>query len=75
MKAQRITNPYPVSQRIDKRLYSIKDAAEYLGRSIWSIREMIWAGKLPYVKDGRRILLDINDIDDWITENKTRFDY
>ena len=56
-----------------KRLYSIKEAALYLGRSVWAVREMIWAGKLPYIKDGRRILVDIYDMDEWIEKNKTRF--
>jgi excisionase family DNA binding protein len=31
---------------------------------------MIWEGKLPAVRDGRRILLDINDLDQWIEANK-----
>lgn len=70
MKAQRITNPLR-----QKRLYSIKEASEYLGRSVWAVREMLWAGKMPYVKDGRRVLLDINDIDLWIEKNKTQFTY
>jgi len=37
-------------ERPAKRLYSIKDAAVYLGRSVCAVREMIWAGKLPYIK-------------------------
>lgn len=56
-----------------KRLYSIKEASLYLGRSVWAVREMIWAGKLTHIKDGRRILLDIYDMDEWIERNKTRF--
>ena len=44
-----------------------------MGRTEWALREMIWAGKLPYVKDGKRILLDIRDMDEWIEQNKTRF--
>ena len=36
---------------------------------------MIWAGKVPYVKDGKRNLLDIRDMDDWIERSKTRFTY
>jgi excisionase family DNA binding protein len=73
MKAQGIT--YPVRQGLNKRLYSIKEASLYLGRSVWAVREMLWAGKLPYVKDGRRILLDINDINIWIEKNKTQFTF
>ena len=56
-----------------KRLYSIKDASIYLGQSECAIREMIWAGKMPYIKDGRRILLDINDMNEWIDKNISRY--
>jgi excisionase family DNA binding protein len=74
MKGQRILNP--VSQRPNKRLYSLKEASEYLGRGIWAIRRMIWNGEIAYVKAGqRRILLDIKDMNDWIEKNKTQFTY
>ena len=66
-KAQRIKSPL---SPLRKRLYSISEAAEYLGRSVWSIRELIWAGKLPSVKAGRRVHLDIIDLDKWIERNK-----
>jgi len=58
-----------------KRLYSINDAAVYLGRSVWAVREMLWAGKIPFVKDGKRILIDIRDMDAWIDISKTRTTY
>ena len=61
-----------MKKNLDKRLYSIKEAALYLGRSVWAVREMLWAGKMPYIKDGRRVLLDINDMDAWIEANKIR---
>ena len=57
---------------LKKRLYSISEAAEYLGRSVWSIPELIWAGKLPSVKVGRRIHLDIIDLDNLIERNKVK---
>jgi len=65
----------PKKERLVKRLYTIKEAALYLGRSECAVREMIWAGKLPYVKDGKSILLDIYDMDEWIEKNKTRFTF
>jgi len=61
--------------RPQKRLYSIQDASVYLGRSIWAIREMIWAGKIPCVRDGKRVLIDIQDMDTWIERNKTKYVY
>jgi excisionase family DNA binding protein len=66
-----ISNPSGV---IPKRLYSIKEAWVYLGRSVCALREMIWAGKLPYIRDGRRILLDIHDMNLWVEKSKTRFE-
>jgi len=57
-----------------KRLYSIKEAAVYLGRTDWSIRELIWKGKLPHVKVGRRVHLDIYDLDSFIEKNKVAND-
>jgi hypothetical protein len=33
---------------------------------------MLWAGKIPFVKDGRRLLLDIRDMDTWIESSKTQ---
>jgi len=68
-KAQRIGNPL----RLDKRLYDLKEAATYLGRPIFSVRTLIWSGKLPYVKEGRRQYIDVVDMDKYIECNKTTF--
>ncbi len=46
-----------------KRLYSIDEAARYLGRTAWAIRHLIWNGILPSVQIGRRVQLDIRDLD------------
>jgi excisionase family DNA binding protein len=56
-----------------KRLLTIPEAGEYLGRSIWSIRELIWKGSLPIVREGRRIHLDITDLEAWVKERKIRY--
>lgn len=72
MKTQGI---YPVREKPHKRLYSITEAAEYLGRSVWSVRELIWAGAIPYIKVGRRIHLDIIDMDSFIEKNKNQITF
>lgn len=61
--------------QMTKRLLSEKEAAQYLGRSLWGVREMRYAGKLPFVKDGKRILFDVLDLHDWIEKSKTQFTY
>lgn len=55
-----------------KRLYSVPEAAYYLGRTVDALREIIWAGKIPYFKDGKRILIDVQDMEDFIERNKMR---
>jgi len=58
-----------------KRLYNTAAAACYLGRSVDSLRELLWAGKLPYIKDGKRIYVDVQDMDAYIERTKTQFTY
>jgi excisionase family DNA binding protein len=68
-KAQGISNP------LFKRLYTLKEAAAYLGRSVWSIRDLIWSGIIPVVKQngGRKIYLDIVDLEEFINKNKETY--
>lgn len=67
-RAQGIT--YPVRPR----LLPLKQAAEYLGLSLWAIRERVWSGDLPVVKfnNGRKMFIDREDIEDFIESNKMR---
>ena len=58
------------NKAIIKRLYNVSEAADYLGRSVNAIREMQWAGKLAYIKDGKRILFDVRDMDSWIESHR-----
>ena len=44
---------------IPKRLFNIEEAAIYLGRTPCALREMIWAGKLPIVKDGKEDIIGL----------------
>lgn len=58
-----------------KRLYSVPEAACYLGRTVDALREIMWSGRLPYVKDGRRVLIDVRDMDEFIEKNKVHLTY
>jgi excisionase family DNA binding protein len=77
-KVERLTK-YKAERRApkgpSKRLFTVPEAACYLGRTVDGLREMIYAGKLDYIKDGRRVLLDVKDLDAYIERNKTRFSY
>ena len=61
-----------MSNGMGKRLYTLKEGAQYLGRSEWGMRELIWAGKIPVVREegARKIFLDLQDLNDFIQKNK-----
>ena len=55
---------------IEKRLYTLDEAAIYLGRSIWSVRRLIWSGELPQVRAGGRVHVDVRDMEAFIEKHK-----
>jgi hypothetical protein len=71
MKERGIKNANPIS----KRLYTIEEAGVYLGSTAWGIRELIWSGKVPYVRAGKKIYLDILYLDEFIEKHKTRYEF
>lgn len=64
--AQGIHNP------IGPRLLPLKKAADYIGLTVWAMRERIWAGQIPVVQfpGGRKQYIDIQDLDVFIQDNK-----
>ena len=55
-----------------KRLYTLSEAAQYLGRSEWGMRDLIWAGKIPVVREkgGRKIFIDIHELVAYVERNR-----
>ena len=70
---QEIKKPHGILSPVRKRLYTLEEAAEYLGRSKWALRELIWSAKIPVVRPcgGRKIFVDIEDLDGFIAQNKS----
>jgi hypothetical protein len=69
-KAQRTTNP------MSPRLLPLRKAAEYLGLTVWAMRERIWAGHIPVVQfpGGRKQYVDVHDLHTFIVQNKRTID-
>ena len=59
-----------MSEGVSKRLYSVKEAGRYLGRSPWTIRRLIRDGCLREVRQGRRVMIDLVDMDLFIETYK-----
>ena len=60
--------PYPMSPR----LLPLKNAAQWLGLTVWGMRERIWAGDIPVVRfpGGRKMFIDVRDLEGLIERNK-----
>jgi excisionase family DNA binding protein len=62
----------PAGNAIPRRLVRLKDAAQYLSLSPWKVRKLIQDRRLPVVHDGdgSPFLLDLCDLDAYVTSNK-----
>jgi hypothetical protein len=58
---------------LPKRLYTLEEGATYLGRTVWAMRGLVWKGSIPIVREGKRIFLDIADLDKYVVRNKTTY--
>lgn len=56
----------------EQRLLTIPEAARYLACAVWSVRDLIWKGDLPYTRFGKRFQVDIRDLDALIEREKRR---
>ena len=75
-KEQWTINPKNSPKEIlKKRLLTVQETSIYLGRSVPSIRELIWKGELPFVRVGRRVHLDVFDLDRWIDQHKIKYTF
>lgn len=55
---------------IRKRLFSITELVIEFGVTAWFWRTQIWDGKLPVIQVGKKMLIDSNDIETFIRNNK-----
>ena len=57
------------------RLLTGRFEARVKGRGLYGIKEIVWAGKLPVVRGGRKMFVDLKDLDAWIDQNKETYTY
>ena len=67
-RKQGINNPWDGSETFTARprLFDLGAAASYLGRSVYSLRTLVWNGHVPVVRSGNKMGVDIRDLDRWI---------
>lgn len=56
----------------ENRWLDVHRAAAHLGATVSFIRSLIWGGEIPYVRMGKKFVLDRGDLDAWATRSKER---
>jgi len=59
-----------IAFRPEPRLLDIPAAAAYLSCTVWFVRTLIWEGRIPFLKLGKRLLLDRSDLDAFVGAQK-----
>ena len=54
----------------EPRLLSQQEAARYLGISYWTVRDLVFRREIPFLKIGRRVLVDRLDLDAYLDRSK-----
>jgi len=55
---------------VQPRLLNVKDAAAYLGATVWHVRSLVWAKKLVAMRMGHRQVFDLVDLDAFVERLK-----
>ena len=54
----------------EPRLLGVREAAAYLGSTVWAIRTLVWEEQIPYIRIGKRLLIDRADLDNFVDRHK-----
>jgi excisionase family DNA binding protein len=68
--ADRVAGKLQKSAPVQKALFTVGEAALYIGRSKSAVQNMIHDRVLPVVRNGRRVHLLKRDLDDWIEKHR-----
>jgi hypothetical protein len=55
---------------VDKRLLNTKEAAAYLGVTVFCMRTLAWQKRVPRLRLGQRDLYDVKDLDAFVEKAK-----
>jgi excisionase family DNA binding protein len=70
IRAQVLAEQQPVEKTLGPRLLTASPAAEYLGRTEGSVRQLIHKKVLPVIRFDRAVRLDVLDLDKLIDDSR-----
>jgi excisionase family DNA binding protein len=48
----------------------VSAAAAYLSWAVWAVRVLLWKKEIPFIRLGKRFLIDRADLDDFVERRK-----
>src|SRR4051812_46416820 len=69
-RKQRASNSDSANSAIIPRLLRIQDVARYISATNWFVEELIRDKKIRFLVLGKRRVIDVNDLNDWIEMQK-----
>lgn len=60
------------AMKVTRRLFNIREVAEYTGLSVHTLYTMVSQRRIPFVKAGRLVRFDLKGIDSWIEKNTVK---
>ena len=58
-------------KKSNKQVMTLEESAEYMGKSIHTVRKLLRDNSLPYSSEGKRKYLKTDDINEYLLANKT----
>ena len=55
---------------VQPRMFSVKDAAVYLGTTVWQVRTLVWSKRLAALRLGHRQVFDRVELDAFVERLK-----
>ena len=55
---------------IEPRLLTVRQAAAYLGATVWFVRTLAWSRNIPHLILGKRMVFDKADLDRYVDSLK-----
>jgi len=60
----------PATPSPELLLLDLRAAARLLSSTVWSVRGLLWRNEIPYIKIGRRFLIELTDLRAFIQRKK-----
>jgi excisionase family DNA binding protein len=60
------------NQEQSRRWLDVKQAADHCGATVSFVRGLIWDGAIPYVRAGKKFVIDAADLDAWMERAKEK---